>query len=65
MGGRVHWLLGYPEKALAIGSEALALAEQIADPLSFEFALVFNAMLHVDRGEPELGLQPIADGRIK
>jgi class 3 adenylate cyclase/tetratricopeptide (TPR) repeat protein len=57
MGGRVHWLLGYPDKALAIGSEALALAEHVAHPLSLEFALVFNAMLHVDRGEPELGLQ--------
>jgi predicted ATPase len=42
---------------LAISSEALALAEHVAHPLSLEFALVFNAMPHVDRGEPELGLQ--------
>jgi tetratricopeptide (TPR) repeat protein len=57
MGAQVHWLLGYPDKALAIGSEALALAEHVAHPLSLEFVLVFNAMLHVDRGEPELALQ--------
>jgi tetratricopeptide (TPR) repeat protein len=35
----------------------LALAEHVAHPLSLEFVLVFNAMLHVDRGEPELALQ--------
>ena len=64
MGGRIHWLLGYPDKALAIGSEALALAEHIAHPLSLEFALVFNAMLHVDRGEPELGLQRLEAAEV-
>jgi class 3 adenylate cyclase/predicted ATPase len=57
MGAQVHWLLGYPDKALAIGSGALALAEHVAHPLSLEFVLVFNAMLYVDRGEPELALQ--------
>jgi tetratricopeptide (TPR) repeat protein len=57
MGAQVHWLLGYPDKALAIGREAIALAEHLAHPLSLEFVLVFNAMLHVDRGEPELALQ--------
>jgi class 3 adenylate cyclase/tetratricopeptide (TPR) repeat protein len=57
MGAQVHWVLGYPDKASAIGSEALALAEHIAHPLSLEFGLVFNAMLHVDRGEPELALE--------
>ena len=34
MGAQVHWLLGYPEKGLALGSEALALAERIAHPFS-------------------------------
>jgi class 3 adenylate cyclase/predicted ATPase len=57
MGAQVHWVLGYPDNALTIGSEALALAEHVAHPLSLEFVLVFNAMLHVDRGEPELALQ--------
>jgi class 3 adenylate cyclase/tetratricopeptide (TPR) repeat protein len=59
MSAQVHWVLGYPDKALAIGSQALALAEHVAHPLSLEFVLVFNAMLHVDRGEPELALQRV------
>src|SRR5262249_28865097 len=54
---QVHWVLGYPDTALTIGSEALALAEHVAHPLSLEFVLIFNAMLHFDRGEPELALQ--------
>src|SRR5262249_55586651 len=57
MGGQIHWVLGYPEKDFTIGRERLALAEHVAPPLSLEFVLVFNAMLHVDRGEPELALQ--------
>ena len=56
-GAQVHWLLGYPEKGLALGNEALALAERIAHPFSFAIALQFNSMLHLDRGEPELALQ--------
>ena len=56
-GAQAHWVLGYPDKALAICREGLALAEHVGDPLSLEFALVFNAMLHLDRGEPELALQ--------
>ena len=59
LGAQVHWLLGFPEKALASGSEALALAEQIAHPFSFALALQYVAMLHLDRGEPELALQRI------
>ena len=57
IGAWAHWLLGYPDKASALGSEALALAERIAHPLSLELALLYRAMLHLDRGEPELALQ--------
>ena len=46
-----------PTRACSIGSDALALAERIAHPFSLEPALLFNAMLHLDRGEPELALQ--------
>jgi hypothetical protein len=42
LGAVGHWLLGYPEKALAIGSQALALAERIAHPFSLGLALLFN-----------------------
>ncbi len=57
IGAQVHWLLGYPEKGLALGNEALALAERIAHPFSLELGLLFNAMLCLDRGEPEVALQ--------
>ncbi|MGC2202537.1 MAG: AAA family ATPase, partial [Stellaceae bacterium] len=54
---QVHWLLGYPDKGLALGSEALELAERIAHPFSIAIALQFDSMLHLDRGEPEFALQ--------
>jgi class 3 adenylate cyclase len=57
IGALVHWLLGYPDKGLTIGNEALALAERLAHPFSLELALLFNAMLRLDRGEPEMALQ--------
>jgi class 3 adenylate cyclase len=56
-GAQADWLLGHPEKGLALGNEALALAERITHPFSLEAALLWNAMLHLDRGEPELALQ--------
>jgi predicted ATPase len=56
-GAQVYWLLGFPDKALVIGSEALALAERIACPFSLQLALVNNAMLHLDRRESEKALQ--------
>jgi predicted ATPase len=57
LGAQIYWLLGYPDKALAMGDEALALAERIAHPLSLEDALLQNAILHLDRGASELALQ--------
>jgi hypothetical protein len=61
-GAQAHWLLGYPEKGLAISTEALALAERIGHPFSLAAALLWNAMLHLDRGEPELALQRLEAG---
>ena len=57
LGAQAHWMLGYPEKGLASGGDALVLAERNAHPFSFAIALQYNAMLHLDRGEPELALQ--------
>jgi class 3 adenylate cyclase/predicted negative regulator of RcsB-dependent stress response/DNA polymerase III delta prime subunit len=59
MGAQVYWVLGYPDKGSAGGSEALALSERIAHPFSFALALQYVSMLHLDRGEPELALQRI------
>jgi class 3 adenylate cyclase len=59
MGAQAHWSLGYPDTGLAIGREALALAERIAHPFTLGTALVMNAMLHLDRDEAELALEQI------
>jgi class 3 adenylate cyclase len=59
LGAQVHWVLGYPDKGSASGNEAMALTEQIAHPFSFALALQYVAMLHLDRGEPNLALQRI------
>jgi len=53
----VHWVLGYPAKSLALGSEALAMAERIAHPLTLEDALLWDSILHVELGEPKTALQ--------
>jgi len=60
LGALAYWALGYPDRALEIGSEALALAERIAHPFSLEIAQLFIAVLHLDRYEPELALQRLA-----
>jgi tetratricopeptide (TPR) repeat protein len=59
MSAQAYWLLGYPDTGLAVGKEALALAERIAHPFTLGASLVMNAMLHLDRDEPGLALQRI------
>ncbi len=59
MGAQVYWLLGHPDTGLAIGREALALAERIAHPFTLGATLSMIAMLHLDRDEPEVALQRI------
>jgi hypothetical protein len=55
----VLWFIGY--LAIPKGSEfsarSLGLAEHLAFPLNSELALLFNATLHLERGEPELALR--------
>jgi class 3 adenylate cyclase/tetratricopeptide (TPR) repeat protein len=57
IGGQAHWLLGYPEKGLALGRAALALAERIAHPFSLDSALLFNGVLYLECGDPDSALQ--------
>ena len=57
LGAIIYWLLGYPQQALTLSTEAVAMAECLAHPLSLEIALLFGAMLHLDRGEPETALR--------
>jgi tetratricopeptide (TPR) repeat protein len=59
VGAEAQWILGYPERALALGNEALVMSKKIAHPFSFGLALSYNAMLHLDRREPELALQRV------
>ena len=45
------WLLGYPDQAMASIQAALALAQQLAHPLSLAFALYWAAVVHHLRRE--------------
>jgi class 3 adenylate cyclase/predicted ATPase len=45
------WLLGYPDQSLASSQAALALAHQLAHPLSLTLALSWAAVLHHWRRE--------------
>src|SRR5262249_49074484 len=47
------WLLGYPDQALEYGDAALTLVREHADPFSRASALIFGAMLHQFRRDPE------------
>jgi predicted ATPase len=60
---QAHWLLGYPEQGVALGCDALALAERIAHPFSLSIALQYDSMLHLNRGEPELALQRLESAK--
>jgi tetratricopeptide (TPR) repeat protein len=57
LGALVEWTLGYPEQALVLGNDALALAQRIDHPFSLAAALLYNTVLLLDRGEPELALE--------
>ena len=48
------WLLGYPDQAVASSQAALALAQQLAHPLSLTIALYWAAVLHHLRREAPL-----------
>ena len=49
--------LGIPKRLWRSAAKQLALAERIAHPFSLALALLYNAMLHLDRGEPEAALR--------
>jgi class 3 adenylate cyclase len=61
IGARARWQLGYPDTGLTIGREGLALAERIAHPFTLVTALLWSAMLHLDRGEPDLALRRLSE----
>lgn len=67
LGGRILWLLGYPDRAVAMIHEARDLARRLAHPPSVAFALTFEAVLRQLRGEPaqclERANEALADER--
>ncbi len=56
----LEWLLGYPDRALISIGKAQALGERTSHPFSMELAVTYAAMLHLNRGEPELAAVRIA-----
>ena len=46
------WHLGYPDQALAMSREAVALAQELSHPFSLAVALDYAAMFHQFRREP-------------
>jgi predicted ATPase len=59
-GALLEWLLGFPDRALVRVGKAQALAERTSHPFSMEIAVTYAAMLHLNRGEPELAAARIA-----
>jgi class 3 adenylate cyclase/tetratricopeptide (TPR) repeat protein len=51
--GTARWLLGYPDRAVAVVRDALRLAEDLKHPMTLTVTLTFTAMLQYQRGERE------------
>src|SRR5213592_149935 len=54
---RVLWLLGYPDRALSCLQESFALAQEIPEQTDIKWPLIFGALLHQHRREPERCLE--------
>jgi class 3 adenylate cyclase/predicted ATPase len=54
------WILGYPDRALALGQEALTFAQELGHPLSLVFAQCWLAWLHQYRQEADAASQRAA-----
>jgi predicted ATPase len=51
------WFLGYPDQSLARVSEALVLAQGLAQPYSIAFAHYMTSVVHLLRGDPARALE--------
>lgn len=52
-GALALWLLGYPERAISLSDDAIALAKDLNHAMSLALAHCFRAFLHQFRAEPE------------
>jgi tetratricopeptide (TPR) repeat protein len=51
------WYLGFPDRAVSVASEGIALAGTLTDSYSLAFAIMYCAGVHQMRGEPEKVLE--------
>jgi class 3 adenylate cyclase/predicted ATPase len=59
IGAMAEWLVGYPEKARASITNALALAERIAHPFTLSVALIASSVVYLNRREPGPALRQL------
>ncbi|MCW2242406.1 AAA family ATPase [Azospirillum canadense] len=52
-GAHIDWFLGHPERALRTVEDAVAQAQRLAHPFTVAVALIYAAMLHQFRREPD------------
>jgi class 3 adenylate cyclase/tetratricopeptide (TPR) repeat protein len=64
VGAQAEWLLGYPEKALASITDALALAERIAHPFTLSLALTNSSVVYLNRREPDQALRLVEAAEV-
>ena len=51
-------MLDYPDQALKLSNETVAMAQELAHPLSLVYALQFTAVLHQHRQERQASQEP-------
>lgn len=56
------WLLGYPDQAVALGQEAVTLAQELGYPFSLVFAQCWLAWVHQYRQEANAAHERAVDG---
>ncbi|MEK1886192.1 MAG: AAA family ATPase [Phyllobacterium sp.] len=61
--GHCDWHLGYPDRALKIAMEGVALAREGARPFSIAMTLAYLAMLHQFRREPVAAMRIAEEAR--
>jgi adenylate cyclase len=56
------WILGYPDRALALGQDALTYAQELSHPFSLVFAQCWLAWLHQYRQEADAAHEHATNG---
>jgi predicted ATPase len=64
VGAWAEWLLGYPDKAFASITDALALAERLAHPFTMGVSLRISSLVYLNRREPERALRQLEAAEV-